>query len=161
MRELYQIIRRYQYSFRLLNISGLPHNDILTQPFLAFELTLVPGCTKEDYRKAIMDAVTPVSLTNDCLELQISLIKPKYQMREKPPTIMVRNKELNLPLRQILEDFIMQMLMKVKEPQKDKDDWLFSFLKLLETIVHSLMEKAISKQLTQLNELERKIMASY
>jgi hypothetical protein len=37
------------------------------------------------------------------------------------------------------------MLMKVKELQKDKDDWLFSFLKLLETIVHSLMEKAISK----------------
>ena len=78
MRELYQIIRRYQYSFRLLNTSGLPHHEILTQPFLAFELTLVPGCTKEDYRKAIMDAVTPVSLTNDCLELQISLIKPKY-----------------------------------------------------------------------------------
>jgi hypothetical protein len=39
----------------------------------------------------------------------------------------------------------MQMLMKVKEVQKDKDDWLFSFLKLLETIVHQLMEKAISK----------------
>ena len=58
---------------------------------------------------------------------------------------MVRNKELNLPLRQILEDFILQMLMKVKEAQKDKDDWLFSFLKLLETIVHSLMEKAIRK----------------
>jgi hypothetical protein len=53
-----------------------------------------------------MDAVTPVYLTNDCLKLQISLIKPKYLARERPPTILVMNKELNLPLRQILEDFI-------------------------------------------------------
>jgi hypothetical protein len=48
-----------------------------------------------------------------------------------------------VPLRQILEDFIQQMLAKVKEAHRGKDDWLLSFLKLLETIAHSLMEKAI------------------
>jgi hypothetical protein len=53
-----------------------------------------------------MDAVTPVYLTNDSLELTISLIKPKYLSRERAPTIIVRNKELNLPLRLILEDYI-------------------------------------------------------
>jgi hypothetical protein len=40
------------------------------------------------------------------------------------------------------------MLNKVKEAHKEQGDWLFSFLKLLETLIHSLMEKAIEKQLT-------------
>ena len=31
--------------------------------------------------------------------LQLSLLKPKYLTRERPPTVIVRNKELNLPLR--------------------------------------------------------------
>jgi hypothetical protein len=52
------------------------------------------------------------------------------------------------------------MLNKVRESQKDKDDWLFSFLKLLESIFHNLMEKAISKQLTQLSDLERKFAST-
>ena len=47
------------------------------------------------------------------------------------------------------------MLLKVRESQKDKDDWLFSFLKLLETLYHILLEKAIAKQLTQLSSLEK------
>jgi hypothetical protein len=75
-------------------------------PFVAFDINLTPACTKEEFKLAIMDAVTPVYLTNDCLKLQISLIKPKYLARERSPTILVMNKELNLPLRQILEDFI-------------------------------------------------------
>jgi hypothetical protein len=53
-----------------LNTTGAPlQHDNLNQPFLAFELTLVPACTKEDYKQAIVDAVTPVYLNNDCLEL--------------------------------------------------------------------------------------------
>ena len=73
---------------------------------MAFDINLTPACTKEEFKQAILDAVTPVYLTNDCLKLQISLIKPKYLARERPPTILVMNKELNLPLRQILEDYI-------------------------------------------------------
>lgn len=35
--------------------------------------------------------------------------------RERPPTILVRNKELNLPLRNIIEDYFNQILASVKE----------------------------------------------
>ena len=116
---------------------------------MAFDLSLVPSCTKEDFKKAISDAVTPVGLKNDTIDLQISLLKPKYLTRERPPTVIVRNKELNLPLRLILEDYITQMVRKIKdageEAKQAKDDWLLSFLKLLEGVFHSLIEKAIEK----------------
>lgn len=77
--------------------------------------------------------------------------------RERAPTILVRNKELNLPLRNIIEDYFNQILASVKETQKDKDDWLFSYLKLLETMIHSIIEKAINKQLSQLSDYENSL----
>lgn len=89
--------------------------------------------------------MTPVYLENDCFELHISMIKPKYLTRDRPPIILIKNKEMNLPLRLILEDFINQMLNKVKDSSKDKELWLFPFLKLLEATFHQLLEKAIAK----------------
>jgi hypothetical protein len=37
------------------------------------------------------------------------------------------------------------LLSKIKDAQAGKDDWLFPFLKLLENIFHSMLEKAIAK----------------
>ena len=110
LKELYQLIRRYQPTFRPL----FQHN-LLDSPFLAFSLSLTPSCTKDEFKQAITEAVTPVYLSNDCLELHISILKPKYITKERPPIVIVKNKELNLPLRQILEDFMTQMLNKLKD----------------------------------------------
>lgn len=80
----------------------------------AFELQVVPSCTKEEFRAAIAKAVTPVYLEKDYLELQVSLLKPKYMSREKAPIILIKNQELNLQLRLILEDFIGQLFRLIK-----------------------------------------------
>jgi DNA polymerase III delta prime subunit len=87
----------------------------------------------------------------------LSILKPKYLSRERPPTILIKNKELDLHLRLILEDYLYQMLTKVKDAQKDAALWLYPFLKLLETMIHTLLEKAISKQLDQLGEFEYRL----
>jgi hypothetical protein len=52
---------------------------------------------------------------------------------------------LALPLRLILEGFLTQLLLKVKE--SSPTDWLFPFLKLVEGLFPQLIEKAIAKQL--------------
>ena len=56
-REMYQIIRRYQYTFKALSGDGL-----LSQPFVAFECKMTTSCNKEEFKKAIIEAVTPVYL---------------------------------------------------------------------------------------------------
>ena len=66
---------------------------------MAFKICVVPACTKEEFKKAISHAITPVYLENDWLELHISLIKSKYISKEKGPLILIKNKELNAKLR--------------------------------------------------------------
>ena len=102
--------------------------------------------------KCIYEAVTPVYLDRHCFDLQISILKPKYIAREKAPIILVMNEEINLQLRLILEDLITQLFKLVKEDQREL--WLFPFLKLLENVFTSLLQKAITKQLAQISEFE-------
>jgi len=37
-------------------------------------------------------------------------MKGKYATKEKTPIILLKNKEINIAIRQIIEDFIQQML---------------------------------------------------
>ena len=48
----------------------------------------------------------PVVLKEDTLELEISLLKGKYVKKEKAPFIQIKNKEIDLELRLIMEDFL-------------------------------------------------------
>jgi hypothetical protein len=89
--------------------------------------------------------VTPIYLSGDCLSLEVSLLRAKYLTRDRPPTLLLRNPELALPLRLILEGFLTQLLLKVKD--SSPTDWLFPFLKLVEGLFPQLIEKAIAKQL--------------
>jgi hypothetical protein len=53
---------------------------------------------------------SPVYLESDYLSLEISIVRPKYASLEKAPIIIVKNKEIDLELRLILEDYFNQTL---------------------------------------------------
>ena len=86
------IIRRYQSSFKLIS----PDYNNFTSPFIAFELHLVPKCRKDEFHKSVELMIKPVFLEHEYLDLQISLIRPKYMTKEKAPIIVIRNKEVDV-----------------------------------------------------------------
>ncbi|CDW85631.1 UNKNOWN [Stylonychia lemnae] len=143
-REILQIIRRYQSSFNLLNKQINP-SELSKAQMLAFQICVTPKCSKLEFQNAIKSAVYPVYLEQDCIDIQISLLKGKYLIKEKTPIIIIRNREVNVYLRQIL-------LVKLK--QSDIDEWLLGFLKIFETCAHQLLEKAIQKHSIQLYEIK-------
>ena len=52
------------------------------------------------------DMPKAVYIDSDSLKLEVSVIRPKYGGKEKAPFVMILNKEIDLDLRLILEDFI-------------------------------------------------------
>jgi len=67
---------------------------------------LVPKCTKDEFNEASKNMIKAVYLAKDSLILDISFIRPKYKGKEKSPIVVVRNKELDVWLRQFLEELI-------------------------------------------------------
>ncbi|TNV80322.1 hypothetical protein FGO68_gene2992 [Halteria grandinella] len=178
-KEFLQIIRRYQTSFNVLNKPKSENavavkEEILNAPFVAFKIEIVPLCTREEFKNSISESIVPVGLPHDCLELQISFLKAKYLSNEKGPQFLVKNKEINIHLRLLLEDLISKLFValyqKPKQLQtevsngKHKENStpidmnrLFPFLKQLENVLHQLVRKAISRQLEEVNYYESRM----
>lgn len=67
---------------------------------------MVPKCTKDEFNEAGKNMIKAVYLAKDNLILNISIIRSKYKSKEKNPIVVVRNKELDVWLRQYLEELI-------------------------------------------------------
>lgn len=66
----------------------------------------MPKCKKDEFNKATEKMLKPVYLEHEYLDMQISLLKPKYINKEKAPIIVITNKEIDMQLRLIVEDMI-------------------------------------------------------
>lgn len=170
-KEFLQIIRRYQTSFGVLNKpkneeAKAIRSEIFGAPFMAFKVEIVPLCTREEFKQCIRDSIVPVGLTHDCIELQVSFLKAKYQSQERGPQFLVRNREIHIHLRLLLEDLIQQYFNALYKPIKEGEasgagpvdqNRLFPFLKQLENMMHHLVKKAITKQLNELSIYESRL----
>lgn len=66
------------------------------------------------------------------MTLEVSLIRPKYATKEKPPIIVVRNAGIDVSVRLAMEELIQKQL----EFSKTEKTWLYSVFKVLEKDVH-------------------------
>ena len=48
----------------------------------------------------------PVIVENDMINIEVSLIRSKYENKEKFPFILITNKEIDVELRMYIEEFI-------------------------------------------------------